>query len=580
MKWKKYKIFFSFLRPYLHKELLLFICMVAGTVSSLTSPYALKIIIDTCIPKKDFRQMLLVLSVLLLIYLFRLALGYYSDYLSTWIANKVVNDIKIKLFTNLVHQPYAYFEDNSPGDIIQKVNQEIHKIQHFLTNSILRISNNVFSIVGLSVMLCILDYKLFLLSLAVFPFTIFLNRLWKQKIKILIAKTSEKEGDIFNFYIDRIKNIKLIKNFNTGDMEIKFLSGRLGQLFSLYLKSSSYASLSRNVSTFFIALGPLIVLAYGGTRIMQGVLTIGALVAFIQYMNRVYSPSNDMIFFYIDYVSARVSMERILPLLGDVQTTGTETISKTPIHSLAFQDVCFSYGAHEAVRQLSFSLERGKTYGIVGLSGSGKSTTLKLLCRLYDPAKGKIVLNDSLLLEDISFQNWNEQVSMIHQEPLLFMETLRFNLTYGRHDVTDAEIWEALADTQLHALVLQLPQQLDTILGDGHTGVNLSGGQQQQVAIARALLKGGQVIILDEATSAIDSYKEKYILQNIAQRYKDKIVISISHRLSTVCDLDEIIVLQDGRITERGPHAALMAQQGHYHLLFKNQLLHTNTAIA
>jgi len=550
----------------------LFILMVAGTAAGLASPYALKIIIDDHIPKKDYEGILLVLGGLVLTYIFRLGIGFLSDYTSTWIANKVVHNIKARLFHNLVNQPYHYFEENNSGDIIQKVNQEIHKVQHFLTNSILRVSNNIFAIAGLSVMLCYLDYKLFLLALTVFPFSIVLNRIWNKKIKVLIEKISVTEGGIFNFYIDRIKNIKVIKTYNAAGAEVKSLVQKLEGLFDLYQRSAAYASLGRNTSTFFVVLGPLIVLAYGGYQAVAGVLTTGALVAFIQYMNRLYAPSNDMVFFYVDWVSARVSMQRILPLLQPVQTPqGDMSIDDTVITSVCMEEVSFSYGQHEVISKLSFELVRGRSYALVGLSGSGKSTILKILCRLYNPPAGRIMINNAFPLQEVNPASWHEQVNIIHQEPLLFTESIRFNLTYGNKAATDEALWNALEAVGLHAMVQQLPRQLDTVLGDGQTGVMLSGGQQQQVAIARALLKGGQVLILDEATSAIDSYKERLILEYINKHYKDSIIISISHRLSAVCDQDEIIVLHEGRIAERGTHDQLTAREGHYHLLFRNQ---------
>ncbi|WP_143306393.1 ABC transporter ATP-binding protein [Chitinophaga vietnamensis] len=574
MKWKDYQVFFSYLYPFWVRELLLFVLMIAGTLAGLASPYALKLIIDQYIPGKDYAGLLAVLGVLIIIYLLRMLIGFWSDYISTWIANKVVHNIKQNLFSNLMRQPYAYFEENNPGDIIQKVNQEVHKIQYFLTNSILRLSYNIFSIAGLSSMLLLLDYKLFLVALSVFPFSIILNRLWNRKIKVLVEKISVAEGGIFNFYIDRIRNMKVIRTYNAAGKESSALEEKLDQLFSLYRRSGIYSSLSRNASSFFLMAGPLIMLAYGGYRVMLGALTTGTLVAFIQYMNRLYAPSNDIVFFYVDYVNAKVSMKRILPLLGKFGKlpSGRDSVSEQAIASLRLNKICFRYNQTEIISALSFEFVSGKSYALVGLNGSGKSTLLKVIGRLYDPQEGDIIVNDTQSLAEIPAAEWYEHVNIIHQEPLLFMETIRFNLDYGGRGATDHEMWEALEAVGLRSFVEQLPAGLDTVLGDGKTGIILSGGQQQQVVIARALLRGGQVLILDEATSAIDSYKEQLILQNIIDRYRSKIVIAISHRLSTVRDLDEIIVLHQGRIVENGTHHHLVAKEGQYCAIFESQM--------
>ena len=553
--------------------------MIAGTVAGLASPYALKIIIDKNIPEKDYAGLLTVLGVLAIIYIIRMVIGFFSDYISTWIANKVVHNIKQSLFSSLMHQPYAYFEENNPGDIIQNVNQEIHKIQHFLTNSILRISYNIFSIAGLSSMLFFLNYKLFLIALSVFPFSILLNRIWNKKIKALVEKISISEGGIFNFYIDRIKNMKIIKTYNSSEIASIQLAGKLDHLFSLYLQSSVYSSLSRNTSTFFLMTGPVVMLAYGGHQVILGLLTTGTLVAFIQYMNRLYAPSNDIVFFYVDYVNAKVSMKRILPLLkryGE-KHAGNNGIQTGMITSLRIDNLCFKYNQTDVIRNLSFEFVSGRNYAVVGLNGSGKSTLLKILCRLYNPQDGRILINDKFSLDELSTNNWNEHVNIIPQEPLLFMESIRFNLSYGCSGASDSEIWEVLEAAEIKAFVEQLPEKLDTVLGEGKTGIILSGGQQQQIIIARALLKGGQILILDEATSAVDSFKEQLILRNILTRYSSNIVISISHRLSAVRDLNEIVVLHEGRVVENGTHHQLLTKQGHYCTIFENQMKGTES---
>ncbi|WDF56226.1 ABC transporter ATP-binding protein [Mucilaginibacter sp. KACC 22063] len=576
MERKTIRIFLSYLYPYWYKEVGLFLLIIGGTAASLASPYCLKIIIDKVIPQKDYRSLILILLGLVFVYIIRLSMSCCSDYLNTWLSNRIVNDIKITLFKNLINKPYAYFDENKPGDIVQKVNNEIHKVQYFLTNSLIRLLNNVFSIIGISVMLCILNYRLFFVSILIFPFSIFINRYSNKKVKYFIEKSCKKEGDIYSFYIDRIKNIKLIKGFNALNNEMRLLTTELNNIFSLYLKTSLYSSISGNAATFFVALGPIIVLAYGGHLVISGLLSIGSVVAFIQYMNRVYSPSNDMVSLYLEYVKAKVSMNRIQDLLEVTENTQNQHhITLSEIDTISFNNVSFGYDENKVIEGFNIELRRGMRYGFVGLSGSGKSTLIKLLGKFYDVEKGSIIVNDSLKINDISNFSWNESVTIVHQEPLILIETVKDNLLYGNPDASEDDLWSVLKFVQLADFIKKMPLQLDTLIGEG--GINLSGGQLQQVALARALLKKSKMLILDEATSAIDSFKEDNILRNLREHFNDKIILSISHRLSSIKDFDEIILLEDGKIVEKGAHDDLLNLKGSYYSLFESQL---NTARA
>jgi ABC-type bacteriocin/lantibiotic exporter with double-glycine peptidase domain len=571
-------IFFSYIFPYRYKEAALLLLMIAGNALSLASPYALKIIIDDVIPSKNYGYLLIILSALTFIYIVRFSFSFISDYLNTWLSNRIVNDLKMQLFSNLMEMSYSYFEKNKSGEVIQIAHNEVHKIQHFLTNSIIRLLNSTFSLIGLGTMLCILDYKLFLISILIFPISVIINKYFNKKIRSFIEESSKKEGDIYSFYIDRIKNIKLLKSFNASDREKKSLSSKLHAAFNIYLKISTLSSFSKNGSSFFVALGPLIVLAIGGYQVMEGLLTVGALVAFIQYLNRIYAPANDVIFLYVDYVRAKVSMNRIEPLLRPEHKVESSDLPKgkikqdETIQEITFKDIGFSYGSTRIIDGFNISLVRGKKYAFVGLSGSGKSTLVKLLSKFDQPEKGEIIINGDHLLNRIDTNSWMQKISIIHQEPLVLTETVRENLLYGKFSASEKELWKALQAVNLDVVFRQLPMQLDTQIGGGIDSTNLSGGQQQQIAIARALLKKSDVLILDEAASALDSIKEREILKNLSLQYSNKIIVSISHRLSSIIDFDQIIVLEKGRVKEMGNHKDLIKMKGSYYNLFKDQL--------
>ncbi|HMQ46888.1 MAG TPA: ABC transporter ATP-binding protein [Saprospiraceae bacterium] len=571
MKANLFKRFFSFVYPYRWWELVLFLLIILSTLSSLASPYVLKLIIDNIIPSKDYQALINILLMLGGIYIFRFFVSIAIDYIHTWLSNHIVIDIKKKIFQNLTYKPYRYFDQNNTGDLIQKANNEVDKVKHFLTNSIIRALTNMVTLVGLVVMLCWLSYKLFLVSFLIIPCFIWLNKSLSKHIKKAVEKSSKQEGEIYNFLFDRISKIKLIKLYNNHQLELNRLNDEQHKLFQHYLHAAMYSSSSRNGSIFLIALGPLIAFAYGGYQVIIGTLTVGSLVAFIQYLNRVYGPVQDLMYLFVDYVRIQVSMNRIADLIDDNSPKPSERHPIPAIKNIFLEDLHFQYDGKPLLKGINIKLERGKKYALVGPSGSGKSTLVKLLSLCYDWNQGAMRLNDKQCLSKIDSITWADKVTVVSQEVLILNDTIDRNIRYGNLQADDEAVWTALEMAALRDMVEQLPDQLNTMIGSGLQSLNPSGGQQQQIALARAFIRPSEVLILDEALSAIDSHREQIILRNIFNHFQNSIIVSISHRLSSVKDFDEIIYLDQGRILERGNHESLTAQENHYHALFHRQ---------
>jgi ABC-type bacteriocin/lantibiotic exporter with double-glycine peptidase domain len=573
MKKQKIQMFGDFLRPYAMRELVVLVLMLTGTLLSLASPYFLKIIIDQVIPEKDLNQLVLILFALLILYVIRLGVDFCCDYLTTWISNRVINDIKIRMFSSLTRMPYTYFEENKPGDIIQKSSAEVQKIQGFLTSSVIRLLNNLFLLIGLTGMLCVLNLRLFVLSVLVVPASIAVNRLLNRKIKHQIELAGKEEGNVFSFYYDRIRNFKLIKDYNAGERELANLEGKWSQLFALYVKTACYSSLARNTSTLLVVTGPLLILGYGGYQAIHGLITVGSIVAFIQYMNRFYAPVNDMIFLYADYVKAKVSMNRVLPLLFPDTKEDSGFIQAVPgsIEKVTVDNISLCLGGRAILDNLSLELKRGRRYGIVGMSGSGKTTLLKVLCKVYHPSSGRVLVNGHCPLDSVSEKWWREHVTIVNQEPLFLRESVLYNISYGRPDITEGEILQVLEQLELTEFINQLPDRLNTVVGEGEDGILLSGGQLQIIGLVRAFIKKADLIILDESTCSLDSIQEKRLLKKVFSRFREKILIVVSHRLSSLTDLDEVLVLQQGKIIQQGSPEGLV-DNGHFHQMFQAQL--------
>lgn len=566
------KYLFRFLKPYLRHEMLLLLLIVLSTGAGMASPYFLKVIIDEIIPSSNYQALINILLLLAGIYIVRFFISFSSDYLNTWLENKIMGGIKTSLFNNLVRMPFRYFETNKPGDIIQKVGHEADKIQYFLSTSIIRFLNNMFTVGFLIAMLCWLDYRLFLLTICVIPFSIIINQRTARKLKPLVQETSRREGDLFGFYYDRVKNIRLIKNFDAYRQESDDIQSRLGHIYGLRQKTTVTSSLSRNLVVFVVSLGPLIVFAYGGYQVMQGLMSVGALVAYIQYMNRIYGPSNDLSGLYIEYVRARESARRIYPILSFTPDEQQRTEWNEQVNSISINNLSFSYdGRNNVLNGLGVELHRGKKYVVTGLNGCGKTTLMKFLCQLYQPSPGTIIINGRDDLSQIAHSAWTRKITAISQESSVLYDSIRHNLKYGDPAASDVQLAESLAAVKLSEFMTSLPKQLDTQIGDGDESVVPSGGQTQLIGLARLFLRSRDVIILDEVTASVDAGKEIELVHRIFEHAGDAIIIAISHKLNSIMEYDEVLHMSNGQIIEHGDPRILFASEGEFYKLFKSQ---------
>lgn len=525
--------------------------MALSSAAALVSPYVLKIIIDRVFPQQNYRLLMQMLLFLLGVNITRLLVGCASDYLFEWISNQITRDIRMDLFRHLMQLPMSFFDKNKAGDLVHRLNSEVNSIQNVLTGTVVRLVNSVCTIIGLGIMLCILNYQLFLLSMVVMPF-IFINTRWFQpKIQKTVKAGHEKDADILNFLMERFTNMKLIKSYDRLDFEEYKLRGKIREQIQLNLKNVRLTATTRNITMLFTMLVPLLVLGVGGRQVMAGTMTVGALVAFIQYMNRIFDPFRNLMGLYFDAIRAAVSMQRIFDLeeVRAEACEGEEVVDAAK--DIMYKNVWFGYEGVPVLKGVDFTFQQGKKYALVGGSGCGKSTLTALLCRFYPTTQGAIYVGEKEI-GDLQVHALRRHIALVTQDNQLFHECIADNIRYGKTDCTQEDIERAAECTGIEGYIRQLPEGYSTFIGD--RGVGLSGGQQQRIAIARAVLKNADVIILDEAISALDSDSEKNILENLCRLYADKTIIVISHRLSAIRGMDEIICLDNGRIVESGSH--------------------------
>lgn len=567
------KPYYIFLKKYWLFEFLMLI--ILGTACSLAMPYVLGKVIDIVIPSSNKDLLIKLILIIIFINLIRSFVGWSSDYLNTWLSGRIITDIKSCLFSNLLYMPYEFFEKNKTGEIIQVVSDEVDKIQHFLTSSIIRFLNNGFTIVSLISMLCYLNYKLFFITLIVLPPVIYLNIIISRKVRGYVMDTGIQEGNLNNFYFERIRNISTVKLFNTYIAEYESFVGKLRGLFSLYLKNSIMTGIGNNVSFFLISLSPLLILLTGGFHVMDGIMSIGALVSFIQYSNRLIAPTNDFLGLYIDFIKAHESAKRISPYINadfGADLDQNLTNESFAVEKLKCVNLSFRTSDKLIINNVNFEFTKGSFYGILGLNGAGKSTLGKLLSQLYKPSSGFIEINDNDILDKLNESIWSKHIVVISQHSAVFNESIRDNLKYADSNANDEKLWDSLEKVGLRDYINSLPLKLSTLIGDGENSANPSGGQLQRLALARIFLKSdAQVILLDEACSAMDKISIGKILLNIRTTFPDRIIISITHNLEDTSLFDYLLFMEEGTLVEYGKPGELLANNGKYAGLFKIQ---------
>lgn len=570
------KSFFFFLKKYLPFEGLMLVLILLGSICSLAMPYVLGRIIDDVIPSANRSMLFELILIIVGLNIVRFIAGMCSDYLNSWLASHVITDIKQTLFRNLLNMPYIYFERNKPGEVIQVISQEVDKIQRFLTIGVIRLLSNIFTLLTLAGILCYLNYRLFFIALLILPIIVYINEKISKRVRRLVKSTGIKEGELYNFYYERIKNIGLLKLFNTYEHEQRQLLARAENLIRLNLQNIKLTALGSNGSLFFISLSPLLILLIGGYDVISRVMTIGSLVAFIQYSNRLIAPTSDFLDLYIAYIKAHESAKRILPFLHPDKSEGNERkaeIGIEKVRKFTCNNLGFSVNQIRILSNVNMEFIEGHSYGIVGANGAGKSTLLKLISKLYEPTFGSIIVNNKFSLEDISRNEWCKHITVISQHVHILHESIRGNLLYGNRNATEEDLWNSLEAVNLKTYVQSLSSGLDTLIGDGEECANPSGGQIQRLALARSFLKQADIIILDEVTSAMDDYSSKEIMSMILKRFKDKIIIVITHHITNVILFDNIFLLENGTLSGSGCHTDLVRTNGKYKSLFNHATL-------
>lgn len=559
----------------IEKKINIIIVFILCFITTLISVFGTRLngyTIDNFIETGDMRGLAFICIVLLIMYLVNIFSTYYQNLVMVKISQKVSANIRKDLFSNLQGLPLKYFDTNSSGDLMSRLTNDVDNINTTLSQSVTQLFSGVINIGGMLIAMLILSPILTLIGLITVPLTFLTTKTLAKKTQRFFVKQQNELG-ILNGYIEEMVSGQKVVSLFSEEEEVKEEFAKINEkLTKSAIIAQGASSVMGPINNFINNISYLIISVTGGYLILKGhTITVGIVFTFLLYMRNFTRPINEIMNLFNTIQSALAGAERVFEVIDEVKEK--DKIEAKDIENIegnvVLKNVTFSYTkGKEILKNISIEANKGEVIAIVGPTGAGKTTIVNLLTKFYDIDSGEIFI-DGKNINYITRESLRKSVAMVLQDTYLFSETVSENIRYGRLNASDEEIVKAAKMANAHQFIKQLPDGYNTILSDN--GGNLSQGQRQLLAIARAILSNASILILDEATSSIDTRTEEHIQEAMLNLMKGKTTFVIAHRLSTIKNADKILALKDGEIVECGTHDELISKNGFYANLYNSQ---------
>ena len=572
--------YLEFVKPYRWRIIATIIIGIIKFGIPMLIPLLIKYVIDGVIDNHTLtnHDKLIRLAIALGIAVFIFAvirppIEYLRQYLAQWTSNKILYDIRKKLYHHLQALSARFYANNQAGQIISRVINDVEQTKDFILTGLMNIWLDCVTIVIALTIMFVLDIKLTLAAIFIFPFYILTVYFFFGRLRRLTRKRSQALAEVQGFLHERVQGMSVIKSFAIEDNEAKNFDK-----YNRHFLHRAFTHTRWNANSFaaintVTELGPLIVSGVGAYLAINGSITVGTLAAFVGYLEQLFGPLRRFVSSFTTLTQSFASMDRVFQLMDeDYDIKNNIGAQPIPIEhgNIQMNHVYFKYNEDESMilKDINLDIEQGQTVAFVGMSGGGKSTLINLIPRFYDTLKGEITIDGHNLKEFLT-GSLRHQIGLVQQDNVLFSDTIRENILLGKPDATEEEIVDVAKKANAHDFIMTLSDGYDTEVGE--RGVKLSGGQKQRISIARIFLNNPPIIILDEATSALDLESEAIIQDALNVLSRDRTTLIVAHRLSTITHADKIVVMEDGQIVETGTHQELLEKKGAYEHLFRIQ---------